>query len=77
MLKESNTDDFAHTTRYFGSDEIFYEKGIYPYDYVSSPLRLDKTAFWPKVDFYNSLTDEYIDDKQYAMRALAKCGSVY
>jgi len=35
-----------------------YRKGIYPYDYVNGPSKLDETALC-------SLTDEHINDKQY------------
>jgi len=65
-MRKEGIDDFVHTTRYFGHDDIFYQKGIYPYDYVNGPSKLDETALLPKVAFYNSLTNEHIDDKQYA-----------
>jgi len=55
-------DDFVHTTRYFWCNEIFYQKGIYPYDYVNGLSRLNETALPPKAAFYNSLTDEHIDN---------------
>ena len=64
-MHKEGVDDFVHTTRYFGCDEIFYQKGIYPYDYVNGQSKLDETALPPKVAFYNSLTDEQIDDEQY------------
>jgi len=66
MMRKKCNVDFTQMMRYFGHDEIFYEKGIYPYDYISGPSRLDETALPPKAAFYNSLTDEHIDDKQYA-----------
>jgi len=65
-MRKEGIDDFVHTTRHFGRDDIFYQKGIYPYDYVNGPSKLDETAVPPKVAFYNSLTDEHIDDEQYA-----------
>ena len=40
--------------------------GIYPYDYVNAPSKLDETALPSKAAFYNSLTDEHINDEQYA-----------
>ena len=65
-MRKEGVDDFVHTTRYFGRYEIFYQKCIYPYDYVNGPSKLDETALPPKVAFYNSLADEHIDDEQYA-----------
>jgi len=34
-MRKEGVDDFVHTTRHFGRDDIFYRKGIYPYDYVN------------------------------------------
>jgi len=65
-MRKEGVDDLVHTTRYFGRDEICYQEGIYPYDYVNGPSRLDETALSPKAAFYNSLTDKHIDDEQYA-----------
>ena len=65
-MRKEGVDDFVHTSHYFGQDDIFYEKGIYPYDYVSGPSKLDETALPPKEAFYNSITEENISDEQYA-----------
>jgi len=69
--------DFVHTTRYFGCYKIFYQKGMYPYDYVNGPSRLDETALPPKAAFYSSLMDKHIDDEQYARaREMWECLSM-
>jgi len=68
-MRREGVDEFVHTTSYFGRDEIFYQKGIYPYNYVNGPSKLDETALPPKVAFYNSLMNEH------SMHARAKCGS--
>jgi len=65
-MRKEGVNDFVHTTRHFRRDDIFYQNGIYPYDYVTGPSKLHDTALPPKVAFYNSLTDEHIDDEQYA-----------
>jgi len=65
-MRKEGVDDFVHTTRHFGRDDIFYQKGIYPYDSVNGPSKLDETTLPPKVAFYNNLTNKHIDDKQYA-----------
>jgi len=65
-MRKEGVGDFVHMTRYFGRNDIFYQKGIYPYDYVNGPSKLHETALPPKVAFCNSLTDEHIDNEQYA-----------
>ena len=39
--------------------------GVYPYDYVDSMRKLDKTSLPPKEAFYFILTDEGTIDEDY------------
>lgn len=40
-------------------------KGVFPYEYVDSNLKLKETTLPPRSEFYNSLTDNYISKKDY------------
>jgi len=45
--------------------DLVTQKGIFPYEYVDSWSKLDDTFLPSKSEFYNSLTDEKISDKDY------------
>jgi len=64
-LHKSGVDDFVHTIRHFGRDDLFFHKGIYPYDYMSDESKFLETALPPKSAFYNHLHEEDISDEQY------------
>lgn len=42
------------------------QKGVYPYDYMSSVDKFNDTQLPAKDDFYSILTDEGITDKSYS-----------
>ena len=52
----------AHTDH----TELLERKGVYPYDYVDSPARLEETQLPPKSAFYNRLTETDISETDYA-----------
>ena len=64
-LKKSGPDQFVHTTAYFGNAEEYFEKGCYPYDYMTDESKFDETALPPKEAFFNKLTNEHLSDDQY------------
>ena len=64
-LHKSGVDNFFHTIRHFGRDDLFFQKGIYPYDYMSDESKFLETALPPKSAFYNHLHEEDISDEQY------------
>ena len=41
------------------------QKGVYPYDYMDSFQKFDKTELPTKEEFYSLLTDENISEQQY------------
>ena len=45
---------------------MFLRKGVYPYEYMDSLEKFDKTALPPKKDFYSNLNIENISDEDYA-----------
>ena len=57
---------FPHTTRYMGSDPILYQKGVYPYAYMTSADRFEETSLPPRDCFFNDLTDEPLPEADYA-----------
>ena len=46
--------------------ELLMRKGVYPYDYVDSPARLQEASLPPKPAFYSRLNEEPISDSDYA-----------
>ena len=55
-LRKSGVDKFANTIRYFGGeDDSYFEKGCYPYEYMTDETKLDETKLPPKSAFYNRL----------------------
>jgi len=65
IMRKSGLQDFVQTSRHFGENEMFYQKGSYPYDYVSDESKFNDTTLPPKSAFYNRLTDEDISDDEY------------
>ena len=45
---------------------VLLRKGVYPYEYMDSCERFNKTSLPPKKDFYSELALEDISDKGYA-----------
>ena len=44
---------------------MFLRKGVYPYEYIDSWEKFDKTALPPKKDFYINLNLENINNEYY------------
>ena len=65
VLRKSGNENFVHTTRHFGCNELFFKKAAYPYDYMTDETKLRETTLPPKSAFYNQLRDEDVSDKQY------------
>jgi len=55
-LRKSGIDKFTNTIRHFRSDhDAYFEKGCYPYEYMTDETKLDETELPPKSAFYNRL----------------------
>ena len=65
MRKSGLQDEFVHTTRHFGRNELFLKKGIYPYEHMTDASKFDETELPPKSSFYNRLRGEHVSDKKY------------
>ena len=48
---------------------LLLRKGVYPYEYMDSLERFNKTSIPPKKDFYSELILEGISDKDYYLHA--------
>ena len=64
-MRNSRLDDFVHTTRHFGQNDLFYKKGSYPYEYMTDASKFEETALPPKSAFYSRLNDGHISDEEY------------
>jgi len=65
LLLKSGTDEFRHTVKYLGDDDIVFAKGVYLYSYRSSRSRFEETRLPPIEYFYDTLNDEPLDDRDY------------
>jgi hypothetical protein len=64
------TDDFSkfrETRRVFdqGDLALVTRKGVYPYEYTDSWEKLEETSLPPKEEFYSTLHEEHISNKDY------------
>ena len=56
---------FNYLEKFVGKDPILKQKGIFPYEYIDSMEKLNETCLPPKDDFFSSLTNKEISDKDY------------
>ena len=68
LVNNLSKDAFNNVKRYYAEDELelLTGKGIYPYEYMTSPEKLKETQLPPREAFYSSLNDESISDENYA-----------
>jgi len=45
LLLKSGLDQFVHTTKYLGDDDLVFAKGVYPYSYMTGPEKFAETVF--------------------------------
>jgi hypothetical protein len=58
-------DGFNYWEKFVGKDPILKQKGVFPYEYIDCMKKLDETCLPPKENFFSSLTNEGISDKDY------------
>ena len=77
LVSNLQQDDFVNTQKNVKNNvELLTEKGVYPYDYVSSISKFSETQLPPKSEFYSKLNDEVItDDYQHAQNVWKKFNS--
>ena len=65
---EQQREVFKNTSKHFKNDNQFSmmtEKGVYPYDYITSYETLHEKQLPPKEEFYSRLNDEHCSDEDY------------
>ena len=66
LLRLKNINKFEHTKRLGGENfELLCGKGVYPYDYMDSSIRLGDIHLPKKEDFHSALTGKSISDADY------------
>ena len=74
-ITDMNASTFQHTTKFFKQKfpeldssalSLLLQKGIYPYNYITSLEKLSETALPKKDAFFNTLSQEHITDEEYA-----------
>ena len=68
LVNNLSKDAFNNFKRYYEEDklDLLTRKGIYPYEYMTSPEKLKESQLPPKEAFYSNLNDESISDENYA-----------
>ena len=64
-MAKDDTEHFKHTRLHFGADPLVYQKGIYPYEYVTSTDVLLETQLPPIEKFHSKLNDEDVKQEEY------------
>ena len=68
-LAAEGKDKFKLLTRHVvdpTKQDLLLRKGVYPYDYVDNPARLEETALPPQAAFYSILNQDAISAEDYA-----------
>ena len=66
LISNLSQDDFHITKNVFKKNtSLLTRKGVYPYAYVSSLVKLSETSLPSKEEFYSKLNDEDISDEDY------------
>ena len=54
-----------NTIRHFCLDDVYFQKGFYPHEYMMDESKLDETELPPKSAFYNRLVSKELDEEHY------------
>ena len=67
LVSNLPSESFKYTSEKFKNDKfnLMTKKGVYPYDYMDSFEKFNKTELPTKEEFFSILNDEHITDKQY------------
>ena len=67
LVKKLTGDNFRYLSQKFCGKQLqlVKQKGIYPYEYMNSFEEFDGTKLPDRDDFYSSLKDEHVSDKDY------------
>ena len=67
LVNNLQPDNFVNTKAIFKGEHVHLitQKGVYPYDYVSSIEKFGETELPPRKEFYSKLNDEDITEDEY------------
>ena len=66
LVSNRQPSDFKNTNSIIkDNNNILKQKGVYPYDYVSSISKFKETKLPPKEEFYSKISNEYISDEDF------------
>ena len=67
LVKNLSNNDFKYLSEGFSGKflELVKEKGVYPYEYMNSFKKFSEDKLPDKCEFFNSLKDECISEKDY------------
>ncbi|VDI48620.1 Hypothetical predicted protein [Mytilus galloprovincialis] len=66
LAKNLTPDQFKTVKARFGDrHELMIRKGVFPYEYMDGPAKLEETYLPPKEAFYSTLSGEDISDEDY------------
>jgi len=63
LLLKSGKENFHHTIKYMGNNDLVLAKGIYPYSYMNDRSKFGQTELPSKEDFHDALNDEPLSDE--------------
>jgi len=64
-LRKPGTDHFVHTSKYMGTEDFLFQKGVFPYEYFTDISKFEESRLPPKDVFFNTLTNESLTDADY------------
>ena len=68
LVENLTRDEFKFLHKFIDGQqqqELLLRKGVYPYDYVDGPAKLEETQLPPKQENYSKLYEEGISDEDY------------
>ena len=66
LVNNMTKDEFKFLHKFIDGlqqQELLLRKGVYPYDYVDGPEKLEENHLPPKQEFYSKLYEEGISDE--------------
>ena len=68
LVSNLNSEEFVFLHKFItGNDkqQLLLRKGVYPYDYMDNPCKLQETSLPAKEEFFSKLNEEEITDEDY------------
>ena len=65
LLLRDSKGKFVHTRKHLGTSDLIYQKGVFPYSYMTGPEKFQETQLPPIDCFYDNLKDEPLKSEDY------------